>query len=61
MSLLRNAQRCYANQQAHKLLNAFVTAPHDGAWLQRQTRDLREADERRDEGNPLIQGLKYTD
>ena len=48
MSLLRNAERCLANQQAFKLLHAIVPRTLDGAWLQKQT---READIRRNKGN----------
>lgn len=58
MSLLRNAERCFANQQVHKVLNAFVTTPHDAAWLQRRTRDLQEADERFNGGESAIQWTK---
>lgn len=47
MSLLRKAERCFANQHAHKLLNAFVGAPKDVALFQHE---LRAADERNTAG-----------
>ena len=50
MSLLRKAEQCFANQQAYKLLNAFVTPPSLGALLQQHKQDLQAADERRNQG-----------
>ncbi|KAJ5454224.1 Glutamyl-tRNA(Gln) amidotransferase subunit A [Penicillium daleae] len=48
MSLLREAERCLANQHAH-VLNAFITPlPRSGQWLDR----VKEADQRREQGNP---------
>lgn len=38
MSLLREAQRCLANQAARKSLNAFITLPDTAAVL-RQVQD----------------------
>ena len=51
MSLLRKAERCFASQQANRLLNAWVAAPTDGAFLQRHAQALEAADERRIKGN----------
>ncbi|KAJ6115159.1 Glutamyl-tRNA(Gln) amidotransferase subunit A [Penicillium sp. IBT 16267x] len=46
MSLLREAEKCIANQHAHGL-NAFITPlPRAGPWLDR----VREADRRREQG-----------
>lgn len=50
MSLLRRAEKCFANQEVHKLLNAFVLPRDDGTLIQEHTWNLRDADERRDEG-----------
>ena len=50
MSLLRKAEQCFANQQAYKLLNAFVNAPSLKALLQQHNHDLRAAIERRLQG-----------
>ena len=61
MSLLRNAEKCFANQQAHKSLNAFVTTPHDGAWLRERTQHLQEADRRRNGGELTIYGTRNSD
>ncbi|KAL2038734.1 hypothetical protein N7G274_008492 [Stereocaulon virgatum] len=47
MSLLRKAERCFANQHAHKLLNAFVGAAKDVALFQHE---LQAANERSKEG-----------
>ncbi|KAJ5130198.1 uncharacterized protein N7515_006237 [Penicillium bovifimosum] len=48
MSLLREAERCVANQYAHNF-NAFITPlSRTGSWQDR----VREADARREEGNP---------
>ena len=47
MSLLRKAERCFANQHTHKLLAAFVAAPKDITLFQQ---DLQAADERSKEG-----------
>ncbi|CEJ61398.1 hypothetical protein PMG11_09933 [Penicillium brasilianum] len=48
MSLLREAERCLANQHANAL-NAFITPlPRAGQWIDR----VREADQRREQGNP---------
>jgi hypothetical protein len=47
MSLLREAERCVANQYAHNF-NAFITPlSRAGPWLDR----VKEADARRDEGS----------
>ncbi|KAJ5152816.1 Glutamyl-tRNA(Gln) amidotransferase subunit A [Penicillium canariense] len=49
MSLLREAERCLANQNAH-VLNAFITPlPRAGQWLDR----VREADRRSEQGKPI--------
>ncbi|KAJ5772016.1 Glutamyl-tRNA(Gln) amidotransferase subunit A [Penicillium odoratum] len=46
MSLLREAEKCIANQHAHSL-NAFITLlPRAGQWLDR----VKEADRRREQG-----------
>ena len=50
MSLLRKAEQCFANQQAYKLLNAFVTPPSLGALLHQHKQDLQAADERKNQG-----------
>lgn len=50
MSLLRRAERCFANQRTFKALNAFVTPANDGALLQQRIRELQEADERSNGG-----------
>ncbi|KAF3401871.1 Glutamyl-tRNA [Penicillium rolfsii] len=48
MSLLREAERCLANQHANTL-NAFISPlPRAGQWLDR----VKEADQRRKQGNP---------
>ncbi|KAJ5151766.1 Glutamyl-tRNA(Gln) amidotransferase subunit A [Penicillium capsulatum] len=48
MSLLREAERCIANQHAHAL-NAFITPqPRAGQWLDR----VKEADRRSEHGTP---------
>lgn len=50
MSLLREAERCLANQHAHTL-NAFITPlPRAGQWLDH----VKEADQRRKQGTPTI-------
>ena len=54
MSLLRNAERCLANQQTHKLLNAFVTSPLNGAWLQQHGRAIEEAEKRQSDGKSPV-------
>lgn len=49
MSLLREAEKCLANQHAHGL-NAFITPlPRGRQWLDR----VEEADQRRDQGTPI--------
>lgn len=50
MSLLRRADKRFANQQVYKALNAFVCPRDEGTLIQEHTWDLRDADERRDEG-----------
>lgn len=46
MSLLREAEKCIANQHAHGL-NTFITPlPRAGQWLAR----VKEADKRREQG-----------
>ncbi|KAJ5261458.1 Glutamyl-tRNA(Gln) amidotransferase subunit A [Penicillium angulare] len=48
MSLLREAEKCIANQQVHRGLNAFITPiPRAGQWLER----VKEADQRREQGS----------
>ncbi|KAJ5975163.1 Amidase [Penicillium waksmanii] len=48
MSLLREAERCLANQHAHNL-NAFITPlSRSGKWLDR----VKEADQRSEKGTP---------
>ncbi|PWY64520.1 amidase signature enzyme [Aspergillus heteromorphus CBS 117.55] len=47
MSLLREAERCIANQGSHATLNALITTlQHLGPWLER----VRDADTRRTQG-----------
>lgn len=53
MSLLRRAEKCLANQQVHRLLNAFVYPRDEGTWIQEHTWDLRDADTRRDGGTSI--------
>ena len=50
MSLLQKAEQRFANQQAYKLLNAFVNFPSPGALLQQHNQNLRAAVERRIQG-----------
>lgn len=45
MSLLRQAKKCFGNQQTYKLLNAFVAAPKNEALL---GQGLQDAQRRRD-------------
>jgi aspartyl-tRNA(Asn)/glutamyl-tRNA(Gln) amidotransferase subunit A len=48
MSLLREAERCLANQKAYSSLNAFITPlqQHSGPWWE----CVRDADRRRKSG-----------
>jgi aspartyl-tRNA(Asn)/glutamyl-tRNA(Gln) amidotransferase subunit A len=49
MSLLREAERCLANQTSHAVLNAFITtlpAASGSSWLDR----VKDADRRREQG-----------
>lgn len=47
MSLLREAEKCIANQKAHSALNAFITPLRSsGPWLDR----VRDADCRKEQG-----------
>lgn len=47
MSLLREAEKCIANQKAHAALNAFITPLRSfGPWLEQ----VRDADRRREQG-----------
>ncbi|GAB1212022.1 hypothetical protein ATERTT37_001149 [Aspergillus terreus] len=51
MSLLREAERCLANQTSHAVLNAFITtlpAASGSSWLDR----VKDADRRREQGCP---------
>ncbi|RAL04400.1 glutamyl-tRNA(Gln) amidotransferase subunit HER2 [Aspergillus ibericus CBS 121593] len=49
MSLLREAERCFANQGSHAALNALITTLHQsGQWLER----VKDADARRTRGTP---------
>ncbi|KAL4889285.1 A subunit of glutamyl-tRNA amidotransferase [Aspergillus ambiguus] len=51
MSLLREAERCLANQTSHAALNAFITtlpSLSGSSWLDR----VKGADRRREQGNP---------
>ncbi|GKZ73896.1 trimeric GatFAB AmidoTransferase(AdT) complex subunit [Aspergillus niger] len=49
MSLLREAEKCLANQGSHAALNALITTLHQsGQWLER----VRDADARRTRGTP---------
>lgn len=59
MSLLRKAEQCFANQQAYKLLNAFVNAPSLKALLEQHNQVLRAATERRIQGWVYYYQLKY--
>ena len=59
MSLLRKAEQCFANQQAYKVLNAFVSAPSVEALLQQHNQDLRAAIERRIQGRVYYYQLRY--
>ena len=60
MSLLRNAERCLANQQAHKLLNALVPTAHEGSWFHKQTQRLSKAEQRRIGGVFTVEGISST-
>ncbi len=53
MSLLRKAEKCFANQQVHKILNALVSPRDEGTLIQKHTWNLRDADKRREEGTPI--------
>lgn len=55
MSLLRRAEKCLANQQVHKLLNAFVCPRDQGTLIEEQ--NLLDADQRRDGGWFIKQSL----
>ena len=57
MSLLRRAEKCFANQQVHKSLNALVPPRDEGRSIQEHTWNLRDADKRREEGTPIKEGL----
>jgi len=46
MSVLQRAERCFANQQTFKALNAFVTPANDGALPHQRLRDLQKAEAR---------------
>ena len=47
MSLLREAEKCIANQKAHSALKAFITPLRSsGPWLDR----VRDADCRKEQG-----------
>ena len=50
MSLLRRAEKCFANQLVYKHLNAFVGPRHEATLIQEHTWNLRDADKRRDGG-----------
>ena len=50
MSLLRRAGTSFANQRVYKALNALVRPRDEGTLIQEYTWNLRDADERRDEG-----------
>ena len=57
MSLLRGAEKCFANQQVHKALNAFVRPRDEGTLIQEHTWNLRHADNRRDGGTSIKESL----
>jgi len=55
MPLLREAERCLANQYALKL-NSFITPlPRVGQWLDR----VKEADRRREQGTKSFNTLRH--
>ena len=53
MSLLRGAEKCFANQQVYKSLKAFVCPRDEGTLMQEHTWKLRDADQRRDGGTSI--------
>ncbi len=53
MSLLRSAEKSFANQQVYKALNAFVCPRDEGNWIHEHTWNLREAAKRRDGGTSM--------
>ena len=53
MSLLRRAEKCFANQQVYKSLKAFVCPRDEATLIQEHTRNLRDADKRRDGGTSI--------
>ena len=57
MSLLRGAEKCFANQQIYKPLNAFVRPRDEDTLVQEYTWDIRDADKRRDGGTSIIESL----
>ena len=57
MSLLRRAEKCFANQQVHKLLNAFVSPGDESTLIQERFWNLRDADKRREEGASFKESL----
>ena len=57
MSLLRGAERRFANQQVHKALNAFVHPRDEATLVQEHTWNLRDADKRRDGGTITKENL----
>ena len=57
MSLLRRAEKCFANQQIHKALNAFVRPRDENTLVQEYTWDIRDAEKRRDRGTSIMQSL----
>lgn len=57
MSLLRRAEKCFANQQVHKLLNAIVTPRDEDTLIREHCWNLRDADKRREEGASIKESL----
>lgn len=57
MSLFRRAEKCFANQQVHKALNAFVSPHDEGTLVQQNTWNLRDADKRRNAGTSVTEDL----
>lgn len=60
MSLLREAEKCLANQKFHSALNAFITPLQESAqWRDR----VKDADMRREQGTAIDQStyLQLTD
>lgn len=55
MSLLREAEKCIANQKAHAAFNAFITPLRSsGPWLEQ----VKDADRRREQGLSIWKSVR---